>query len=285
MPASTPIPSATTHPRANARTSARAGATLLAAGLVSVAFTACGGGDETTTQVDVAEPSASADPSAGLPQGAEHVEIDPADFTTEIDNPYWPMSPGSRWVYSETDTEGGSERVVVEVTDETKQIANGVEAVVVRDTVTDAKTGEKLEVTDDWYAQDSVGNIWYMGEDTAEYENGKISTREGSFEAGVDGAEPGIIMPANPQAGMEYRQEYLKGEAEDTGGVITVGDEQVDVPFGFYDEDVLMTRDLVPLEPKVQELKFYAPGVGLLLAVHLDGAGGREVLVSYEPGS
>ena len=95
MPASTPIPSATTHPRANARTSARAGATSLAAGLVSVAFTACGGGDETTTQVDITQPSASADPSAGLPQGAEHVEIDPADFTTEIDNPYWPMTRGA----------------------------------------------------------------------------------------------------------------------------------------------------------------------------------------------
>ena len=84
---------------------------------------------------------------------------------------------------------------------------------------------------------------------------------------------------------MTYRQEYFKGEAEDEGGVITVGDEQVEVPFGFYDEDVLMTRDLIPLEPKVQELKFYAPGVGPVLAVHLDGAGGREELVSYEPGS
>ena len=91
-------------------------------------------------------------------------------------------------------------------------------------------------------------------------------------------------MPANPQPGMSYRQEYLKGVAEDRGAVVTVGQEQVEVPFGFFKKDVLMTRDLVPTEPKVQELKFYAPGVGPLLSVHLDGAGGRAELVSYTPG-
>jgi hypothetical protein len=234
----------------------------------ALALGACGG-----------EPDAPAAPGDDLPQGSEHVELDPAEFTTQIDNPYWPMAPGGRWVYRETDTSGQRQRVVVEVTDETKTIANGIEARVVRDTVTEG--GEPVEITDDWYAQDSEGNIWYLGEDTAEYRNGEVTTRAGSFEAGVDGAEPGIAMPADPEPGMEYRQEYLEGEAEDAGAVVTVGEERVEVPFGFYDSGVLMTRDLVPLEPKVEELKFYAPGVGLLLAVHTDGDGGREELVRY----
>ena len=218
-----------------------------------------------------------------LPEGSEPAKLDPANFTTEIDNPYWPMKPGSRWVYRESDTEGGREKVVVEVTDKTKRIANGVEARVVRDTV--SEDGKPVEVTDDWYAQDKAGNIWYLGEATAEYKDGKVANRSGSFEAGVDGAEAGIALPGNPKPGMPYRQEYYKGEAEDKGAVVSVGEEQVEVPFGFYKpEDVLMTRDLVPTESKVQELKFYAREVGPVLSVHTDGAGGRAELVSYTPG-
>jgi hypothetical protein len=232
-------------------------------------------------------PSAIARPSTGapgdpLPRGSEPVKLDPSNFTTAIDNPYWPMSPGSRWVYRETDTKGSREKVVVEVTGETKEVANGVEARVVRDTVTEG--GEPVEVTEDWYAQDRAGNIWYLGEDTAEYKNGEVANREGSFEAGVDGAEAGIALPGKPEPGLSYRQEYYKGEAEDRGEVVTVGEEQVEVPFGFFDRDVLMTRDLVPTEPKVQELKFYARGVGPVLNVHTDDAGGRGELISYIPG-
>lgn len=215
----------------------------------------------------------------GLPQGSETVKLDPADFSINIDNPYWPMSPGSKWVYSETDTAGTNEKVVVEVTNKTKMIANGIEARVIRDTA--SENGVPVEITDDWYAQDKAGNIWYLGEDTAEYKNGKVTTRAGSFEAGVDGAQAGIAMPANPEPGLSYRQEYYKGEAEDKAAVITVGEERVQVPFGYFHNNVLMTRDLVPTEPKVQELKFYAPNVGPLLSVHTDGAGGRAVLVSY----
>src|SRR5215218_1547879 len=133
----------------------------------------------------------------GLPQGSESVKLDPADFSINIDNPYWPMSPGSKWVYSETDTEGTNQKAVVEVTDKTKMIANGIKARVIRDTVTE--NGVPVEITYDWYAQDKAGNIWYLGEDTAEYENGKVTTRSGSFEAGVDGAQAGIIMPAHPR--------------------------------------------------------------------------------------
>jgi len=216
-----------------------------------------------------------------LPQGSEQVDLDPADFTTRIDNPYWPMSPGSRWVYRETDGEGAEQRVEVTVTRRTKRIANGIEAVVVHDVV--SEKGEPVEVTDDWYAQDKDGNIWYLGEDTAEYKNGKVDNRSGSFEAGVDGAQAGIALPGKPVPGLSYRQEYYKGEAEDEGAVVTVGQEQVEVPFGHFTK-VLMTRDLVPTEPRVQELKFYARGIGPVLSLHTDGPGGRAALVSYKAG-
>jgi hypothetical protein len=216
---------------------------------------------------------------ASLPVGSEPVDLDPADFSTEIDNRYWPMAVGSRWVYRETDPEGAVQRVVVTVTKETKTIANGVEARVVRDVV--SEDGEPVEVTDDWYAQDSDGNIWYLGEDTAEYESGKVVTREGSFEAGVDGAEAGIIMPADPEVGQTYRQEYYEGEAEDFASVLSL-EARAMVQFGSFD-GVLKTRDVNPLnEPRpAVEHKFFAPGVGPVLVIGISGGGGREELISF----
>jgi len=246
-------------------------------GIIAVAGLVAGCGD------DKPESKSEAAANRGLPQTSEPSKLDPAEFTTNIDNPYWPMKPGSKWVYRETNTAGDRERVVVTVTDKTKKLANGVTARVVRDIVTES-SGDKVEVTDDWYAQDESGNIWYLGEATAEYRDGKVANRAGSFEAGVDGAQPGIAMPADPEPGLSYRQEYLKGEAEDRGAIVTVGEEQVEVPFGFFDQDVVMTRDLVPTEPRVQELKFYAKGVGPVLTVHTNGEGGRGELLRYTPG-
>ena len=107
-------------------------------------------------------------------------------------------------------------------------------------------------------------------------------SRSGSFEAGVDGADAGIVMPAHPAVGMEYRQEYYEGEAEDEAAVLSL-DEKAQVPAGYY-PSTLMTKDLVPLEPKVSEHKFYAEGVGLVLAIGTSGGAGREELVSFEPG-
>jgi hypothetical protein len=219
--------------------------------------------------------------TAALPQGGEPVTLDPGAFTTTIDNPWFPLRPGSRWVYRETDTDGTDQRVVVTVTKRTKRIANGITARVVHDVATER--GRPVEVTDDWYAQDAGGNVWYLGEATAAYSRGGRVDRHGSFEAGVRGAQAGIAMPADPKPGLGYRQEYLEGVAEDRGAIATVGEEQVQVPAGFF-KGVLMTRDLEPLEPKVQELKFYARGIGNVLSIHTDGAGGRAALVTYTRG-
>jgi hypothetical protein len=208
------------------------------------------------------------------------VDLNPADFKTEIDNPWWPMKVGSRWVYRETDQEGSVQRDVVTVTDKTKRIANGVEARVVHDVA--SEDGEPIEITDDWYAQDADGNVWYLGEDTAEYENGKVKSRAGSFEAGVDGAQAGVIMPADPQVGQSYRQEYYKGHAEDAGKNLSL-DEQVEVPAGHF-TGVLETAESNPLEPKVDEHKFFAKGVGPVLALTLSGGSDREELLSYSEG-
>ncbi|MCW2960983.1 MAG: hypothetical protein JWM25_67 [Thermoleophilia bacterium] len=245
--------------------------------VASIALAGCGGSAEVSAGPGSAERSGDSRAHA-FPLGDEPVQLDPADFSTDIDNPYWPMRVGNRWVYEETDATGNRGQVVVEVTDRTKKIANGITARVVRDTATE--DGVPVEITDDWYAQDSTGTIWYLGEYVTNYEDGKPVDHDGSFEAGVDGALPGVIMPAQPRPGMSYRQEYYKGEAEDNGAIITVDQEQVEVPFGFF-KNVLMTRDLSATEPKVQELKFYVKGVGPLLSMHTDGDGERAELVEF----
>jgi hypothetical protein len=236
----------------------------------AIALTACGGDGDG----DGGDSSGSE-----LPTGSEPANLDPSQFTAEITNPYWPMSVGSKWVYNERDPEGDL-RVVVTVTDQTKRIANGIEARVVHDVV--SRGGEPVEVTDDWYAQDAEGNIWYLGEDTAEYEDGEVVSREGSFEAGVDGAEPGVLMPAAPRPGLEYRQEYLEGEAEDFAEVLGT-DATASVPFGDF-TGVLRTKDTNPLDdPPQVENKYYARDVGPVLTVDL-ASGAREELVDYSPG-
>jgi hypothetical protein len=215
---------------------------------------------------------------SGLPEGSDPVDLDPGDFTTEIDNRFWPMEPGTRWTYRELDEEGAVLRVVVTVSSETKEIANGITARVVRDTVT--ADGELVEDTFDWYAQDEEGNVWYLGEDTAEFEDGEVATKAGSFEAGVDGALPGIIMPGDPEPGLRYRQEYYEGEAEDNGEILGV-EEQAEVPAGHY-RGALLTKDTVGTDPNVLEYKLYAPNVGPVLVFGVSGGAGREELVKLE---
>jgi hypothetical protein len=177
--------------------------------------------------------------------------IDPADFVSEIDNKYFPLKPGTTFVYA-----GNAERDEMTVTSNTKQIM-GVECVVVNDRLWE--DGKLIEQTYDWYAQDKEGNVWYFGEATKEYKEGKVIT-EGSWEAGVDGAKPGIMMQASPKVGQSYRQEYYKGHAEDWAQVVNL-DETVKVPYGSF-EHVLVTKEWTPLEPNLIEHKYYAPGVG-----------------------
>jgi hypothetical protein len=255
------------------------GARMNAKRALSVTVLALAAATACTSKNDVHATNASAKITGGLPQGAEVVKIDPADFSTNIDNPWWPMKPGTVWTYRETDSSGNAQDLTVTVTDQTKRPANGVEVRVVHDAVT--KNGEPVEITDDYYAQDSRGNIWYMGEDTAEYEGGKVTSREGSFEAGKHGAQGGVAIPAHPVAGLEYRQEYWKDHAEDRGKVIVVG-EQAEVPAGHYPHS-LMTRDTNPLEPKNVEFKFYARNIGPVLSVGVSGTTDREELTAFKP--
>jgi hypothetical protein len=194
--------------------------------------------------------------------------INPDDFVATIDNPLLPLEPGSVFKLR-VETEDEVEHETITVTDRTKEVM-GVTTTVVRDVV--SIDGEPVEFTFDWYAQDKEGNVWYFGEDTAEYEDGKVVSRQGSWEAGVDGAQPGIIMNADPQIHDAYWQEYYVGEAEDMYWVVDTG-ESKSVPFGNFD-DVVHTLEWTPLEPKIVVEKFYAPGVGLIAERALSG--GKE---------
>jgi hypothetical protein len=212
--------------------------------------------------------------ACGLALGPAAGGAQARDFTTKIDNAYMPLSPGSRWTYRNTFT---GERIIVQVTNRTKRIANGVTARVVRDTA--RRHGQVTEDTFDWYAQDERGNVWYLGEDTKEYEHGKVSSTAGSWEAGVDGARAGIAMLAHPRVGRHYRQEYYAGHAEDHARVLSLG-EQAQVPAGHY-KSALLTKEWTPLEPDVLEYKLYARGVGVVLSMTVSGGAEWEELVRF----
>jgi hypothetical protein len=201
--------------------------------------------------------------------------IEPADFVDVIDNPYFPLRPGSRWVL-EGSGDADGEVDTVTVLEETR-VVMGVECLVVRDEV--SQDGEPVEITDDWYAQDRDGNVWYFGEETAEYENGEVVSTGGSWEAGVDGAQPGIIMPAEPVVGAAYRQEFYAGEAEDMAVAVELG-QRVEIAAGSFD-NVLVTEDWTPLEPDVRERKSYAPGVGLITEQQIAGGSSAFELVEW----
>jgi hypothetical protein len=192
------------------------------------------------------------------------VDITGDDLTTDISNPFFPATPGTSWVY-EAETEDGTERIEIEVLEETKSVW-GVEARVIRDTV--YVDGELVEDTWDWFAQDAEGNVWYLGEDSHEYEEGEAICSCGSWESGVDGALPGIVMPADPSEGDAYYQEYLIGEAEDRGEIVELN-VSISVPAGSF-EGCLTTRDTSAVNPTADELKTYCPGVGVVQELEAD---------------
>ncbi len=203
-------------------------------------------------------------------------QIDPTEFSATVDNAWFPLAPGTRWVLRGSGDAAG-EIDHLEVLSETRTVM-GVECVVVEDVV--SLDGEPVEITQDWYAQDTDGNVWYFGEETAEYENGQVVSTAGAWEAGVDGAQPGIIMPAAPVLDVTYRQEYFAGEAEDMARAIEVG-ASAETPYGAFD-DVLVTEDWTPLEPDVVERKYYARGIGLIMERQVRGGSSVFELVEHE---
>jgi hypothetical protein len=208
----------------------------------------------------------------GLRKASYDPHINPADFpaAAKVDHPHFPLVPGTTMNYTE---KGGGETLdgVVTVTHDTKTVM-GIPCVVVHDQV--LKNGKVKEDTYDWYAQDRSGTVWYMGEDTKEYKPGGQASTMGSWEAGVKGAKPGVIMPADPRPGKPYRQEYSYGTAEDMGQVVAVN-ETVKVPYGEF-TNCVKTKDWSLLEPG-HEYKWYAPGVGVVKAQA--SAGDVEMLV------
>ena len=220
-------------------------------------------------------------PQKSPPTGVDELQIptpspDPDDFVEDVDNPYLPLTPGSRWVYESGGIE--PERITVTVTGDTKEV-QGVTTTVVRDVVRDSG-GKVVEDTFDWFAQDDDGNVWYLGEDSKELENGQVVSTEGSWEAGVNGAQAGIIMWADPAAhvGQEYRQEFAEGEAEDVAKVVAVS-ESVTVPFGSF-SGCIRTEDRNPLESGSRENKVYCPDLGTAVEFPVNSPTERTELVN-----
>lgn len=211
------------------------------------------------------------------------VELDPADFVADpltvgadvTPNPYFPLVPGTRWVYV---SEEDGETITVEVLDSVKMI-EGITAIVVRDTVVFTDSGELIEDTDDYYAQDLDGNVWYLGEIALNYEEGDLVDIDGSWQAGRDGAQAGVIMFADPGVDTVYRQEYLPAEAEDAARIVTITGEG-ESEAASCNSDCLITDDFTPIEPDALEQKVYAPGVGVIL--ELDPESGEPVLELVE---
>src|SRR5437667_8843662 len=198
--------------------------------------------------------------------------IDPSNFVARIDNPYFPLTPGTTFIY-EGQTAQGFEHDEFAVTQSTRVIL-GVTCVEVHDTVT--LDGALTEDTLDWFAQDREGNVWYFGENTHELEDGLITTIEGTFMAGVNGHKPGIIMKAHPAISDFYRQEFSLNNAEDFAQTLSLN-EVIRVRAGTFNH-CLKSEETTPLEPDLLEDKFYAPGVGNILTVDVN-TGAREDLV------
>ncbi len=198
--------------------------------------------------------------------GSYQINLTPADFVDVIDNPYFPLPPAVKWEYEITEGNGNKQTDTLEVLKETRNV-NGVQATVVRDTVRSG--GQIVEDTFDWFAQDKYGNVWYIGEAVDNYVGGVLAGHGGSWEWGVDGALPGIIMWSDPSAHVneEYHQEYYIGKAEDMGKVLSAK-ESVTVPFKAFDQ-VVKTLDFSNIEAG-QEQKFYAPGIGLIQELDLN---------------
>jgi len=204
--------------------------------------------------------------------------VDPSNFVRTVSNPYMPLLPGTVFVYK-VQEDGKPALNITTVTRQSKQIM-GVNVTVVHDRVYIRK--KLAEDTMDWYAQDKQGNVWYFGEDSKEITNGQVTSTEGSWEAGVNGATPGIVMEAHPKRGDKYQQEFAGDTASDRAAVLSIR-QTADVPFGAFTR-VLQTREFTPLEPGVVEQKFYARGVGFVRSIMTKGGNEEYKLVAIRYG-
>jgi hypothetical protein len=203
----------------------------------------------------------------------------PGDFVARVDNPFFPLKRGSRWHYRGVDTDGRFTDDM-RVTHRTKKIL-GVDTTVVHDVV--LRHGKPREVTNDWYAQDHHGNVWYFGENTKELDrHGNVTSREGSFKAGRDGARPGVLFPGRPRVGTTARQEFYKGHAEDHFKILD-RHAHVSVPF-VSSNHAVKTKEWTPLEPGIVEHKFYVRGVGDVKEATVRGPMEVLRLVSFHKG-
>jgi len=235
--------------------------------MVAGLLTCCGG---TNTKAPVM------DPGDG---GNYHPNLDASRIADVIDNPHLPLKVGSRWRYA-GEVDGKPVVTEIVVTPDRKTVM-GISAFVIRDTVT--ADGAVLEDTLDLFTQDLDGNVWYLGEDTKEYEDGAVSSTAGSWEAGVDGALPGIAMPATAKVGAVIRQEFSKDNAEDMMTIAAV--DGTSTVTGTTYTGVVTTREWTPLEPDVVEQKSYAPGVGVIHEQTVAGGKDFSDLVEFVPGA
>lgn len=251
--------------------------TLIALGGI-LSLAGCGQDGSLSSQ-DLLAPGASGIRGMAEPNTARiALPFDPSNFVSTVDNPYFPLTPGTVYSYVE-ETPEGLETNEVAVTHDTKVIL-GVTTTIVWDRV--YLNGSLKEDTFDWYAQDNAGNVWYFGEDTKTVENGVVVSTAGSWEAGKDGAKAGIIMLSSPRIGNTYYQEFAPGVVEDQGRVLSLK-ESVSVPYGEF-EDCLKTADWTPIEPGNRAFKYYARGIGMVLEIiPRDGRARVELTAVTQP--
>jgi hypothetical protein len=229
------------------------------------------GSEQTVSTQEATSQDTQGSQQAGSTQENPCKDPEPSNFVSEVDNKFFPLKPGTKFFYKGKE-EGVPSSNKVFVTHKTKEIL-GVTTTVVHDQVFKGKKKVLAEDTFDWYAQAKDGTVCYFGEDTKELDkNGNVISTEGSWEAGVNGAQPGIIMEAHPKVGDTYQQEFAPGVAEDMAKVLSL-DKSACVPYGCF-HHLLLTKEWTPLEPSVAEHKYYAKDVGFIRGVVVKG--GRE---------
>jgi hypothetical protein len=241
-------------------------------------FCALTGGSSAVAAITQADPRVPAPIKSGAGPGWP-ATLRPSDFVARVDNPWFPLQPGSEYRYTGVKDRTGMVDVV-KVTDRTKRIL-GVRTTVVHDVV--EVDGRSEEETNDFYAQDRHGNVWYFGEATKAFDpHGKIISTEGSFQAGVNGDRAGVLIPGHPKVGQVARQEFSTGQAEDHFKVLDLQAE-VSVPFVSSDR-ALRTKEWTPLEPKVVDNKYYVRGIGTVREIAVKGPVELLELVSFTKG-